>query len=106
MAWIIFGQKSGKLVLVSDKDEDGSLFSGHYLTVEDKGKKFILRVDDSIEDFPYSPSPLIVDMDLSALSQDQKSINIITLYINADGTNRTIGFCRGCNTDRNSYADC
>lgn len=79
MTWIVVGQDKGKWILVSKGDENGSLYIGHYITIEDKdeNKKFILRVDDSRENFPYSPSPMIVDMDLSPLVQDQKTKNII-----------------------------
>lgn len=80
MSWIVIGEESGKIKLISskkDSDSDGILYAGSYLTIEEGKKKFILRVENSGQEFPYSPSPMIVDMDLSSLSQDQKCQNLI-----------------------------
>ena len=79
MVWIVKGEEKGKLVLVSKSNDEtaGILHKGSYLTIEDDDKKFILRTEDTFQHNPYSPSPLIVDMDLSPLSQDQKCQNIV-----------------------------
>jgi len=79
MTWIVLGEEKGKIVLVSktEDENDGILHQGSYLTIEDDGKKFILRVEDTRQYTPYSPSPRIVDMDLSPLYEDQKCKNII-----------------------------
>ena len=91
MVWIVLGEKSGKIALVSKNNVSGLLPKGSYLTIEDGDTKFILRVDNSVQQEPYSPSPMIIDMDLSPLKQDQKCQNIITAYRVKDITNRTDG---------------
>lgn len=91
MVWIVLGEKNGKIALVSKNNVSGLLPKGSYLTVEDGDTKFILRVDNSVQQEPYSPSPMIIDMDLSPLKQDQKCQNIITAYRVKDITNRTDG---------------
>ena len=84
MPWTVLGENKGKVVLVSKSDSDGNnkgiLHNGSYLTIEDKDdqRKFVLRVEDSLQVDPYTPSPLIIDMDLSPLFQDQKCQNILT----------------------------
>lgn len=86
MAWIVLGEEKGNIKLVSKtpaKGEVGGLLpKGSYLTVEDDGSetKFILRVIDSQQYEPYSPSPMIVDMDLIGLNADRKCQNIIFAY--------------------------
>jgi len=86
MAWIVIGEDNGKIKLVSKthskNEQPGILPKGSFLTIDntDTGSKFILRVDDSIQYEPYSPSPLIVDMDLSGLMGDIKCQNIIKAY--------------------------
>src|SRR5437867_413374 len=65
---------------------------GSYLTIEQDDSKFILRVDDSRQTELFSPSPLVVDMDLSPLRQDQECRNIINAYRVRDLTNRTDGY--------------
>jgi Cdc6-like AAA superfamily ATPase len=77
MTWIVIGEEKGKIKLVSKSGTSGLLPNGSYLTIESGNSKFILRVDDSLQNEPYSPSPLIIDMDLSPLKQDQKCQNII-----------------------------
>ncbi len=77
MSWIVVGEEKGYIKLVSKSEVSGILPKGSYLTVEDDGTKFILRVVNSIQYNPYSPSPLIVDMDLEPLKADQRSLNII-----------------------------
>lgn len=77
MNWIVIGEDKGAIKLVSKSGTPGLLPRGSFLTVENEKGKFILRVDDSLQHEPYSPSPLVVDMDLSSLKQDQKCQNII-----------------------------
>ncbi len=91
MSWIVIGEDKGRLLLVSKKEEDGLLPKGAYLTIEKQRTKFILRVDESHQKEPYAPSPMIVDMDLSGLLQDQKCQNIIYAYRVKDVTNRSDG---------------
>jgi uncharacterized protein len=81
--WIVFGVDGAKITLISKTerdaniDQNGILHQGSYLTIDDGEKKFILRVDETLQNNPYSPSPMIVDMDLSSLNQDKKCQNII-----------------------------
>lgn len=75
--WTVLGEEKGKIRLVSKKDTQGILPKGSFLTVEDKENKHILRVIDSQQSEPYSPSPMLADMDLSPLRQDQKCQNIV-----------------------------
>lgn len=77
MTWFVIGEEKGKIKLVSKSGTPGLLPKGSYLTVKGEHGKFVLRVDDTVQHEPYSPSPLIVDMDLSPLRQDQKCQNII-----------------------------
>jgi len=77
MKWIVLGEDKGAIKLVSKSGTEGLLPKGSFLTVENEKGKFILRVDNSQQNEPYSPSPLIVDMDLTPLKQDQKCQNII-----------------------------
>ena len=77
MTWFVIGEEKGKIKLVSKSGTPGLLPKGSYLTVKGEHGKFILRVDDTVQYEPYSPSPLIVDMHLSPLKQDQKCQNII-----------------------------
>lgn len=77
MSWIVLGEEKGKIKLVSKSNVSGLLPKGSYLTIDQGESKFILRVDNSVQTQPYSPSPLIIDMDLTALKQDQKCQNII-----------------------------
>lgn len=77
VGWIVIGEEKGFIKLVSKSGTPGLLPKGSYLTVEGESGKFILRVDESRQYEPYSPSPLIVDMDLSPLKQDQKCQNVI-----------------------------
>ena len=79
MVWIVIGEEKGKIALVSKSNikGEGILHQGSYLTIEDNGRKFILRVEDTFQHNPYSPSPMIVDMDLSPLHEDQKCQNIV-----------------------------
>jgi len=80
MSWIVLGEKSSKIQLTSKNNVTGMLPKGSFLTIVEGETKFILRVDDSFQQDPYSPSPLIVDMDLTPLEQDRKCRNIINAY--------------------------
>jgi hypothetical protein len=71
MSWIVLGEEKGRIKLVSKKPKEGEvpglLPKGSYLTI-DLGvneTKFIIRVDDSLQHEPYSPLPMIIDMDLT-----------------------------------------
>jgi DNA helicase HerA-like ATPase len=76
--WIVTGTKGDLITLVSSKDEDGILPLGSYLTVEDEqGIKHILLVEQSQQRSLFEPSPLIVDVGLPILEQDQECKNII-----------------------------
>ncbi|MHB1506825.1 MAG: ATP-binding protein [Cuniculiplasma sp.] len=81
MRWIVIGEENGKITMVSKNDGDGTdglIYNGTYLTIENEQKqKFILRVDESSQVNPYTPSPLIADMNLPPLIQDQLSRNLI-----------------------------
>lgn len=79
--------------LVSKSGTGGLLPKGSYLTVENRetGSKFILRVDDTQQSEPFSPSPFVVEMDLSPLRQDQECQNIIHAYRVKDLSSRTDG---------------
>jgi len=91
MSWIVLGEDKGKIKLVSKSQVTGLLPKGSYLTVEQEKSKFILRVDGSTQSQPYSPSPMIVDMDLTPLKQDQKCQNIIYATRVKDINKRTDG---------------
>jgi len=77
MKWIVIGEHKGMIKLVSESKTPGILPKGAYLTIETESNKFILRVDESDQNEPYSPSPLVVDMNLNPMSEDQKCQNII-----------------------------
>ena len=79
MRMITLQEENGKIVLVSKGNENtGILHYGSYLTLEDEkiGKKFILRVEESYQSSSFSISPMLVDMDLTPLSQDQMLKNV------------------------------
>jgi len=94
MSWIVVGQEKGLIKLVSKSaGNNGILPKGSFLTVEPENtdSKFILRVEDSIQHDPFSPSPLVVDMDLSTLNAEKKSQNIVLGYRIKDINNRDDG---------------
>ncbi len=91
MSWIVIDDENGLVKLVSKSSEDGLLPRGSFLTIEEEHVKFILRVDKSKQNYPYSPSPMIVDMNLSGLSADRKCLNIIHAKRVKDVTTRTDG---------------
>lgn len=80
MEWIVIGEKDGGKIKLVSKGERGILPKGSFLTVEDDGHRFVLRVDDSKQIEPYSPSPLIAEMDLPGLEPDRKCTNEVTAY--------------------------
>lgn len=92
MTWVVLGEQSGKIKLVSTRDAKGMIPKGSYLTIEFGETKFVLRVDDSGQVEPYSPSPLIVDMDLKPLRHDQDCRNVISAYRVKDLSKRTDGY--------------
>lgn len=89
--WIVLGEEKSRIKLVSKSRTQGILPKGSFLTVEEGGNKYILRVDDSQQTEPYSPAPMLADMDLSPLKQDQKCQNIVHAYRVGDVTKRTDG---------------
>lgn len=86
MEWIVLKEEKGKIVLVSKKPEKGEvpgiLPKGSFLTIDqpETGSKFILRVDDSFQYEPFSPSPMVVDMNLDSLYADRKCQNIVHAF--------------------------
>jgi len=80
MNWIVSKEKKGKIHLVSGSGVDGMLPKGSFLTIEEGETKFILRVEDSIQHDTFSPSPMIIDMDLNPLDQDRASKNVLVAY--------------------------
>ena len=95
MEWIVLGENKGRIKLVSKSNTSGQtpglLPKGSYLTVDNGESKFILRVDESIQNEPYAPTPMVIDMDLSPLKQDQKCQNIVHAYRVKDISTRTDG---------------
>jgi len=83
--YIVLGEEKGKVKLVSisrseKNKQPGILPKGSFLTVETENNKHILRVDETQQNEPYSPAPLLADMDLRPLKQDQKCQNIVFAY--------------------------
>lgn len=92
MKWIVRGERNGKILLTSKAGDNSAILpKGSYLTAEYEGNKFILRVDDSTQVEPYSPSPLITDMDLSGLNADRQCKNDIVAYRVKDENERDDG---------------
>src|SRR5208283_1895080 len=91
MEWIVLGENKGRIKLVSKSTTSGLLPKGAYLTIDKGESKFILRVDESVQTEPYAPSPMIIDMDLSPLKQDQKCQNIVHAYRVKDISTRMDG---------------
>lgn len=80
MTWIVADVEGDKVILISKQGTDGILHQGSYLTIDDEEeeKKFIVRIENTYQNNPYKPSPLIVDLDLPTLRQDQNCQNIIS----------------------------
>lgn len=91
MTWIVLGEQNGRIRLISKSTVTGLLPKGSYLTIEDGETKHILRVDESSQIEPYSPSPLIAELDLGSVAQDMKTQNQILAYRVKDLTRRTDG---------------
>ena len=80
MNMITLTEENGKIILVSKGNKSpGILHYGSYLTVEEPegGVKFVLRVEESYQSTSFEVSPLLVDMDLKPLIQDQGVKNIV-----------------------------
>ncbi len=91
---ITLTEDNGKIVLVSKgNDSPGILHYGSYLTLEDpeRNVKFILRVEESYQATSFEVSPLLVDMDLKPLIQDQGIKNIVKAVRIAEYPNREDG---------------
>jgi hypothetical protein len=94
--YVVLGEERGRIKLVSTSKAEkrrnpGILPKGSFLTVETKNNKHILRVDESQQNEPYSPAPMLADMDLAPLRQDQKCQNIIYAYRIGEVNERTDG---------------
>ncbi|MFX0141077.1 MAG: ATP-binding protein [Candidatus Hodarchaeota archaeon] len=89
--WIVLGEDKGRVKLVSKSGITGLLPKGSFLTIEEGDTKFIIRVDDSTQTEAYSPAPMLADMDLSPIKQDQKCQNIVYAFRVCDITTRTDG---------------
>lgn len=92
--WIVLGENSkGLITFVSKSNVTGILPEGSYLTIlDEEGKgQYVLRVTGTNQTEPYSPTPLVVDMDLSPLVQDQRTQNIISAKRIKDLTSRDDG---------------
>ena len=89
--WIVLGEEKGAIRLVSKREIDGILPVGSYLTIEDKETKFILQVIETKQLESYSPSPLVVDMNLDPAIQDQRTQNVVIARRVADSSNREDG---------------
>jgi len=80
MEWIVLKEDKGLYTLVSKskikKEKFGILPKGSYLTGKlESDAKVIFRVEQSGQNEKYSPSPMIADLELSALNADRKSLN-------------------------------
>ena len=91
MKWIVLGEKNGKILLVSDRHTNGILPKGSFLTVKIEDEKYILRVENSMQQESYSPEPLVIDMDLTPLEADRKCRNLVETYRVCDINNRNDG---------------
>jgi DNA helicase HerA-like ATPase len=92
MKWIVLGESNGKIRLTSKGGRKNAILpKGSYLTAEYDNRKFILRVDESRQVEPYSPSPLVVDMDLTGLMADRQCKNEIIAYRVKDTVERDDG---------------
>ena len=95
MTWIVLGEEKNQLIkLASSSGTPGILPKGSYLTVLENGTgnpQYILRVEGSSTEFPYSPSSFIVDQDLEGISADLKWQNIIHARVVKDLDERDDG---------------
>jgi len=77
MTWIVIGpDKENKYKLISKKGTKGLLPKGSFLTIIDteidNRPLFVLRVEQSAQEYPYAPSAMSVDMDLGKIKADLK----------------------------------
>ena len=95
MNWIVLGTKGENIILTSKGAQEGVLPKGSYLTIEENQKnnktKFILRVIESTQNELFSPSPLIVDMDLDAMTEDLHCKNTVHAVRIKDYSSRNDG---------------
>lgn len=92
MTWIVLGEgDNGKIRLISKSGVSGLLPKGSYLTVQSDKSKHILRVDDSRQIEPYSPSALIADLNLEGLGADSACKNEVLAYRVYDISDRNDG---------------
>ena len=94
--YIVLGEEKGRIKLVSTSKvkkgkRQGILPKGSFLTVETEHNKHILRVDESQQNEPYAPAPMLADMDLTSLRQDQKCQNVIYACRTGEVEERTDG---------------
>lgn len=76
--WIVYRTDSdGNVCLISKGNSGGILPIGTFLTIEDGAKKFVLRVDKSIQEEKYKPSVFIVESNINLPSQEQICKNIV-----------------------------
>jgi DNA helicase HerA-like ATPase len=77
---VTLGEENGKILLVSKRNSQaGILPRGSYITVLDNNtdRRFILRVDESLQINSFNISPMLSDMNLKPLLQDQGVKNLI-----------------------------
>ncbi len=75
---VTLGEKDGKVVLVSKgSSNEGILPNGSFVTVMDGNRKFILRIVESSQINSFEVSPLLSEMNLKPLLQDQDVKNSI-----------------------------
>lgn len=98
MTWIVTApDKDNKYKLVSKKGNDklGLLPKGSYLTIIDTENAnkplFVLRVEQSTHEYPYTPSTMSVDMDLGAIKADLKWQNHLSARVVNDLNERNDG---------------
>ncbi|AKB44724.1 ATP-binding protein [Methanosarcina vacuolata] len=96
MTWIVVApDRDNRYKLVSKRGTSGLLPKGSYLTIIDTDNEnkplFVLQVEESSQEYPYSPSPMTVDMDLGKIKADLKWQNIISARVIKDLNERTDG---------------
>ena len=96
MSWIVTEpDKDNRVKLISKRGTPAVLPKGSYLTIideEDENKPlFILRVEESSIQYPYSPSHTIIDMDLQGIKPDLKWQNHISARVIQDLNERNDG---------------
>lgn len=91
--WIVIGPDKGNKIKLVSKESDGLLPKGSFLTIVDNQNKpeFILRVEDSDIEYPYSPSPFIIDMNLDSIKAELKWQNHISARVIKDLKERKSG---------------